>query len=318
MSKSHSLCNEINSSLRKLNYDFSESYDKQSLSINSYKPVHFSMAGKSNIAGGSVKWIRGRHAQSRVHEPGMIATLEALTKCFEPIDVIFDVGALYGYFTLVSSSIIEGSQVLSFEMNPSSFDDLRLNVDLNPNLLANIDLFNCAISDKSQLAQKVRVNSFALRSKNVFSSRNILKEILSRFRDSIRLLLASDSSNVSVFEDLTLDIWSVDDFCCKNKVTPDLVKIDVEGSQSRIVPGCMNTFRKFKPLILLEFDDPSSVNFCGISNKQVVKPLFDMGYRLVWADHRDPDAVFEPLEWHGMSQHHECNSLGIFFCEDDY
>ena len=81
-----------------------------------------------------------------------------------------------------------------------------------------------------------------------------------------------DSSNATGAKECNIDFWSIDDFCDDAGVTPDLIKIDVEGFQSKIVPGAMKTFEKAKPLLLLEFDNPLAYNSFGVSNRKSSSP----------------------------------------------
>jgi hypothetical protein len=91
------------------------------------------------------------------------------------------------------------------------------------------------------------------------------------------------------------------------------MKIDVEGYQAKIIPGAMKTISKHKPIILLEFDNPNSLTRFGKTNKEIVKPLFEVGYSLLWCDdQRRIGSNFQYVSYDDLSVTHEKNSLALF------
>ena len=97
----------------------------------------------------------------------------------------------------------------------------------------------------------------------------------------------------------------------------DVVKIDVEGSEELVLEGAKLSLRRFRPLILLELQDPS-LRTLGSSVPQVVSLLESLDYRVVgystasgrlcphdiaWHDEQDhadnPNVVAVPREWKG-------------------
>ena len=106
-------------------------------------------------------------------------------------------------------------------------------------------------------------------------------------------------------------MWTLDDFCREHELAPDVVKLDVEGFQAKIVPGALGVIREHRPVVLMEFDAPGASNDFGITNREVIRPLMDDGYRLVWGRHRSTTDRFRVLAWDELGDEHETNSLGI-------
>ena len=57
---------------------------------------------------------------------------------------------------------------------------------------------------------------------------------------------------------------TLDQYCDENKISPDLIKIDVEGSELNVLKGAMNTILKNKPIIILSVH-PNQLDNLGTS-----------------------------------------------------
>ena len=321
MSQAECLCDHINSRLRSLSYNFSEDSRKQKLVINSYKPVYFSVTEGETIANRSARWMQHKHSGGAIHEPGTIAIFDSLRTSAKSIETVFDIGALYGYFSVICLSVFDTANVYSFEMNPFSFAFLKSNIALNRQLdISRSKDFNFAFSDSSEFKKSVIIKDFSLYNSYTLAWQQLLKLRCSNIKDyskyKLKQVLNRHPQKPSFFELLNIDFWSIDDFCEDKCVLPDLIKMDVEGFQAKIIPGGMEVFEKSKPFLLLEFDRSSAVNSFGLSNKEIVRPLFDLGYQLIWGKHRTQSSVFTPLNYNDLDSSHECNSLGLFFAEE--
>jgi len=333
MNHTEYLCEQINLSLRSLSYSFSEDSHRQKLVLNSYQPVYFYVKSGETAGGMSTQWMRTKHSGGAIHEPGTIAVFDALCTSAKSINTVFDVGALHGYFSIICLSIFDTAEVYSFEMNPVSFASLKSNIDLNHQLdVSRNKAFNYALSDSSELNQSVINRGFKIDSVSNYPYLDRLKIIFLNMKVYGTYKLEESKYKLKQFLDRTpkkkyfkykqyfkqfnIDCWSIDDFCEENSVMPDLIKMDVEGFQAKIIPGSMKTLEKSKPFFLLEFDSLSKVNAFGLSNKEIVKPLFDMGYQLIWGNHRTQNSAFIPLNYNDLDSSHECNSLGLFFVEE--
>ncbi|MGL5834208.1 MAG: FkbM family methyltransferase, partial [Waterburya sp.] len=106
---------------------------------------------------------------------------------------------------------------------------------------------------------------------------------------------------------------SIDDFCRISGFKPNLIKIDVEGYQAKILPGAIKTIETEKPIIILEFDGKQQLSKFNTTNKLITKPLFDLGYSCYWCkEQRNFHGGFQQLNYDNFTEEHEINSLSIF------
>jgi FkbM family methyltransferase len=280
------LCAAVNERLSSLPVTLAETDEGPTITVADGSPVRFPEAAGGGVHGGSAPWIRQRHADGAVHEPGLVAALLVLAEQRPSIRTILDVGALYGYVSLLARSLFEHTEVHAFEANPHSYAALRHNVEANRPLFGDsVRAHHCALSEASEPGATLRIH-----------------------RMSVADAAAGDGARG---QEHRVDVWSLDDFCGEHALEPDLVKIDVEGFQARIVPGAREVVARSRPLILLEFDAPGAANDFGVPNRDVVRPLLEDGYRLLWGDHRSSDAGFRVLGPEDLTDQHEVNSLGI-------
>ena len=310
MIKSEEFCKKVNQHLSGLSYEFKDSPERQILHVNSHNPIYFSSKTGGTVQGGSRQWMINKHKSGKIHEPGMIAAIETVNSLSSPIKNFFDIGALYGYFSLLFLSMSKSANVYSFEMNPRSFSAIQSNVRYNEHLdISRIYPVNCAFSDFSKKGKMSIIKDFSLRISGDFK----FKEKMWVFACLLKSFFTRKQQSNIALE--IIDFWSVDEWCESEGVLPDIIKIDVEGFQAKILPGAMETIKRAQPFILLEFDSVSAVNSCGLSNKEIVKPLFELGYKLIWGNHRSYDDVFTLVAYDELSSLHERNSLGLFFKE---
>ncbi|NER05403.1 MAG: FkbM family methyltransferase [Okeania sp. SIO3C4] len=190
---------------------------------------------------------------------------------------------------MIGKSIFPQSTVFSFEMNPESYIALHKNINLNKHLgIPATQCLNVGLSNKTNLQERVFTRGFTLR-----EDRN--------------------SENLSAENSSVIDIISIDDFCRISGFQPNLIKIDVEGYQAKIIPGSIDTIEKAKPIIILEFDSQKTLKYFNTTNKQITKPLFDLKYQCYWCkNQRGFEGKFQQLDYNNFSQEHEQNSLSIF------
>ena len=275
----------LNNQIQDIRFRFSESKFNSQLKINNFPAVFFDNYAGGNVGGGSYNWLQKKHENRTLHEPATIATLLYIQKYYSrEVDIIFDIGALYGYFSLISKSIFPKSIVFSFEMNPESHIALHKNINSNKHLgIPATQCLNLGLSDKTNLQKRVHARGFILREDKEYEYSSVI------------------------------DLISVDDFCRISGFQPNLIKIDVEGYQAKIIPGSMDTIEKAKPIIILEFDSPKKLEYFNTTNKQITQPLFDLKYQCYWCkNHRGFSEKFQQLDYNSFSREHEQNSLSVF------
>ena len=108
-----------------------------------------------------------------------------------------------------------------------------------------------------------------------------------------------------------MHVKRIDTYCKANGFIPNVIKIDVEGSQFDIISGATEVLEKYHPILLVEFDSPNSANSIGKTNLDVIKFLESYGYKCIWGNHRVKNTKLFLID--SKTEHNiETNSLGIF------
>jgi hypothetical protein len=117
---------------------------------------------------------------------------------------------------------------------------------------------------------------------------------------------------------LSVDLLRLDDFARWTGVSPDVIKIDVEGYQAKIIPGALEVLAASEPVILLELDSPEAMARFERTNRDVLAPVFDLGYEMVWTpNHRTRSCRFHAVAASEFGAEHESNSLAVLAKFDD-
>jgi len=167
-------------------------------------------------------------------------------------DIVLDVGAHIGFYSMLSSAIVGGKgQVHSFEPTPWTFELLKKNTKE----LANVVLNNKAVSDKKENI------SFADYGPG-YGAYN------TAHKDGSTLKKKSTIINT---ETVVLD-----DYCKEKNIRPNFVKLDAEGYEFTILNGMKYILEEIRPLITLEVagDEGWSDN-C----KKSIQFLLDKNYK---------------------------------------
>jgi FkbM family methyltransferase len=184
-----------------------------------------SMRGvRINLAGSYLGFLTG-DAEPEVQR--------ALQEFVEPGQVVYDVGANIGFFTLLLARLVgPGGRVFAFEPMPENAVALRHNVALNG--LANVTVVQKAVSSESGTAQLLLSPHSAFHSLDLEGA-------------SKRDVLGPKSGEISV-ETITLD-----EFVAEDPVrVPDLIKLDVEGAEVIALEGMRRVLESAQPLLLCE------------------------------------------------------------------
>ncbi len=180
-----------------------------------------------------------------------------LLKYLSPGMTFFDIGAHFGYFTMLGSKIVgKKGQVHSFEPTPSSFNILKTNVSKKDNVFLN----KCAVFSERKT---IIINDYGIKysaSNSIYTAR-LSQTTISRLKLKKHKIKAI----------------SIDTYVEKNDLRPDFVKIDAESSEYKILMGMKKTINKFHPIISIEVGD-IGVNDIP-SSKDLVHFLINKGYK---------------------------------------
>lgn len=236
-------------------------------------------------------WIWKKHQGGALHEPATIAAFAAIAE-HRNVRVIYDCGALYGYFTLLAAILFPDAEVVAVDMHPSALSTLIANVS------PCADVVHAAVSDETKAA-KFWVSGF-----NIYEEPEGGWDNLDKIPGAMKPRGENNRGRGFVevpfvkFDDIAKGIGKI----------PDLIKIDVEGYQAKAIRGAMETIRAHRPIVIIELHDPEKLARFGITNASTVQPLLDLGYSAYWCgEHRSKEARFEPVTH--MNGAHE--KLGI-------
>lgn len=184
----------------------------------------------------------------------MLMLLETL----KPGNCFVDVGAHFGLVSLLASKLVgDGGGIYSFEPTPSTFQLLKKNVEP----YKNIKIYNNAVFNNSE---KIMINDFGrtLSAYNsVFSAR-------------------IDSNTVKQITQHEIQAVVLDDFFNLNNMIPDVIKIDAENSEYKVLLGARETLKRHTPTIIIEVGDTDYNEKKDVPpSKTLVEFLCTMGYQ---------------------------------------
>jgi FkbM family methyltransferase len=165
--------------------------------------------------------------------------LTFLRKAVAEGDIVLDIGANIGIYTLLSSVYAGNTgMVHAFEPSLKPFKELNQNIEYNA--LKNVRTYNCAVSDKSDEMLELYEDMQGIDVLN-----NLIKPVTS----------ASVCTKVTTI--------SLDDFVLRNNVDVSrikLVKIDVEGWELHVLHGAKLLLGNESPMaFLIEFTGENAI-----------------------------------------------------------
>ena len=185
-------------------------------------------------------------------------------------DKFLDIGAHYGYFTLLASEIVGlNGQVISFEPSSKSFQLLKLNTEP----AKNIKCFQKAISN---------------------SEDNIV------FYEFPNLHSEYNSTDITQFEKeswykntpptkVEVKCTTIDKITHTESFNPKIIKIDVEGAEYKVINGGLSYFQTHSPFIVMEYLEPKRKNETHVD---ALNALLNIGYK---SHIIDKDGNLEPI-----------------------
>ena len=165
-----------------------------------------------------------------------LGSLGHLSKVFEVLfeskdgAVCLDVGANIGLTSLLMDQTFEGSKIVAYEPHPSTYEQLRINIDANKTGLNTIETFNFGLGDAE--------GELLFRDVDQYNTGNSLL---------IEGSLGAAAQNSTTVKVKTLDSISHD------VGHIDLMKIDVEGFELDVLKGASKTLNSVDA-VLIEFN----------------------------------------------------------------
>ena len=186
--------------------------------------------------------------------------IEKLIELCRDSRILFDVGANIGLISFAVASSCPQLEVFSFEPDYNSAARFRDNLQLNPDMTTRIHLIQKAVAEVNY--------NLPFRPSN--NPENI---------DIGRL-----ASDILPFpEDYLVNTIRLDTFCDGIKRYPQIIKIDVEGAELRVIRGMQGLFIKEAPkAIIIEIHVPSDTKQAIEFKKETKIILEQHGYILFY------------------------------------
>lgn len=147
-------------------------------------------------------------------------------------NVIVDIGANTGIFTLLSCAVNKNAKVYSFEPGKNIFGKLKENVEKN-NFPASLQ--------KKGVSNKSGIQTFYDMDLDVHMSASLNFEKIEDLQDQQYLVKTE------------IETVTIDKFCTDNNIEKiDLLKIDVELHEPEVLEGYQQLIYKHKPIIFIE------------------------------------------------------------------
>jgi FkbM family methyltransferase len=176
-----------------------------------------------------------------------IKIIKLLIKNFKDDDTFYDIGANYGFYTLLAQEFITKGEIHAFEPSPKIFKLLTENSRLD--IYKNTFLNEMALSDKTEETE-------------FFD-----KEIGGQSGGSSLI----KHQHFLKYKVIKVKTTTLDDYISNHK-PPTIMKIDVEGGEPLVLKGALKLLKKYNPMIIMEFlpDD---------LHREAVNILSNNGYR---------------------------------------
>ena len=179
--------------------------------------------------------------------------VECLKQIIKKGDIVVDLGANIGYYTLILAQLVgKSGHVYSFEPDPSNFEILSKNVKENKH--EHVTLVQKAISDKNS---KIKL---------YVSKRNLA---------SHRIFDAEDKR-----ESIEVDVTTLDEYFKKFKKPIKFIKMDVEGAEGATILGASKIIEDSKNLVIMMEYFPKWIKKFGDVPEEILKSLVGKKFKL--------------------------------------
>lgn len=171
-------------------------------------------------------------------------------------DVFVDIGAHFGYFSLLASKIARQGAVYAFEASGNNFEILKKNT----HNIDTIQLIHKAVADRNETIEfyelPVIYSEYNTLEAEQFKQESWYKNIAPRKRS---------------VESVTLDT-----FVREMGIAPAMIKIDVEGAEHKVIAGARTLLNHNAPVLIMEYVESRRNN---LNHKKAVRLLNEMNYR---------------------------------------
>lgn len=180
-----------------------------------------------------------------------------MKKIIHENDCIIELGANIGMHTLLLSKLAKHGKVYAFEPNSKACERLNANLTLN----------NC------KNVQVIQKGAYSYTGEKEFHTffKNSHSGNYSFKKEALETLNIKDEISTT-----KVDITKIDDFVTEYKISPNFIKIDIEGSEFECFEGMVKTINNFKPIIIFE----SNLEFLNKEKLRQLDKILSKTYNL--------------------------------------
>ena len=168
-----------------------------------------------------------------------------------------DVGAHYGYYTILIGTKRPDCKIMAFEPVPENFEILNSNVALNQ--IKNVEIYNLAVSDKEEV-RKLKVAKISGQSGFY------------------------EQHGAEMYKEIEVKTVRLDEFLEKTPRVPTVIKIDVEGHEHYVLQGMKKFLRNSQDVKLIIEFNPDCLKNAGFEPAQFLQEVYKLGFDLYVID----------------------------------
>jgi FkbM family methyltransferase len=187
-------------------------------------------------------------------DPGPVEEYLGFMNVAAKAKILWDVGALFGFFSLAFALRGADRRALAFEPNPISRAKLEECLHLNPT--AKVEVFDFAVGLPDKVVEFERGFHYTA-----------VTESPAR----------PGEENSAHRETVAIKTMSIDELIEKNFAPPDIIKIDVEGHEFDVLMGARKLLLAKKPILCVELH-PDLLALRRTSGLAIAEYLEDAGY----------------------------------------
>ena len=201
-------------------------------------------------------------------------SIELLESHLRDGSLFIDIGAHYGYYSLVAGTRYLNNRVIAFEPSPQNYEILKKNIERNG--LNNVKLYNMAVSDRDGVGDFI----IAEHSDNC----GFYDHPLTRSLEKVQI-------RTTALDSLVKDV-------------PEqhaIVKIDVEGHEISVLKGMSNLLRKIEDAELFIEFNPKMISRSGHEPADLLNLIDSMGFDIFFIEDQKREAykMRDPKGWSG-------------------
>jgi FkbM family methyltransferase len=187
--------------------------------------------------------------------------LRWIKEVLRPGDTFLDVGAHYGWMSMTACGIVGAKgKVAAFEPSPPLIEILQYNKKVNR--FRQLEIVPEAVVDSTG-----QTATFYLENRG----NSFLNSLVTHPNESAGTLPKAKST-------IQVQTLSLDDYCVKAKIQPNVVKIDIEGAELLALRGCSRLLKECRPDFIVAIH-PTWLP-TGQKAAEIFEMFHDYGYKL--------------------------------------